>query len=626
VSKQFKATTAKVATTAWRDQMPKRTTFTILHTNDIHSNLIGLSPSSDYTPETLNDDATLGGVARLATLIAERRKAREAQGPVLTLDAGDYSMGTAFGAAIRETGAELQLLSLMGYDATTFGNHDYDLGPDGLAMAIGVAAKAGRIPAVVASNTDFSGSDPSLSGLKALAKDEVVRTHAVIERRGVRFGLFGLMGKEAVFYTGGAGAIAFPDAVETGKEMVKLLRETEKVDVVIALSHGGLLRNPDGTYTTGGDVTLAEKVPGIDVVVGGHSHTALEKAIVVGGRTPVVQAGLYSHFLGELVVTLDEDKLSVDSYTLHPVDDSIAGDPSITQEIEQFKQVATKAVFASRGYRVDEPLVVVSEDVPNTFTDIVASTPLANFVCDADRAATGADIVLTANGMVRSGFTKGRSGVQTVYDVFAATPLGKGVIDQTAGSALVTAYFNGLEIKHALEFFLIDNPAHPGEYFPRTSGLRFRYDASRPRYDAVTAIEVGDLDHGYAPIDISGKDERLFSVTSPLYMAMVIVAIPKYSKGALPLTAKHEDGTPLTSRVEAVEEAPRAATPYLLPPRHTVDKRSVASTTERGALREIKEWQALMDHLRGLPVKKAGDLPVFPLDERAREVRAIKAG
>ena len=606
--------------------MPRRTTFTILHTNDMHSNLVGMAPSSDYTPETPDDDATLGGFARLVAMIAERKKAREAQGPVLVLDAGDYSMGTAFGAAIRETGAELQLMAMMGYDATTFGNHDYDLGPEGMVAAIGVAARAGRIPAVLAANTDFSGSDPTLAGLKGLAGDKVVRTHAVVERGGVRFGLFGLMGKEAVFYATGAGAITFPDADETGKEMVKLLRETEKVDVVIALSHGGLVKNADDTYTTGGDVTLAEQVPGIDVVVGGHSHTALKKAIVVGGRTPVVQAGLYSHFLGELVLTVDGSDLSVESYELHPIDDSIAGDAAVSAEIEQFKKVVTAAVFASRGYAVDQPLVMVSEDVPNTFTDIVAGTPLANFVTDADRAATGADMVLTANGMVRAGFTKGKSGVQTVYDVFAATPLGQGVLDETAGSALVTAYLTGREIKNALEFMLVDNPAHPGEFFPRTSGMRFRYDPSRLRFDVVTAIELGDLERGYEPIDITGTDERLYSVTSPLYAAMILVAIPTYSKGALPLVPKHMDGTPLTSRVEAVEEAPRASTPYLPPPRHTVDDRSVATAGGQGALREVKEWQALMDHLRRLPVEPGSALPVFPLDERAREVRAIEAG
>ena len=130
---------------------------------------------------------------------------------MLILDAGDYSMGTAFGAATRETGGELQLMSRMGYDATTFGNHDFDLGPDGLGKSIGVAAKAGRIPAVLASNTDFAGSDPTLADLQRLAKDGVIRRHLVIERGGIRFGIFGVLGKEAQFYTGGAGAVKFSD-------------------------------------------------------------------------------------------------------------------------------------------------------------------------------------------------------------------------------------------------------------------------------------------------------------------------------------------------------------------------------------------------------------------------------
>src|SRR5581483_296988 len=113
-----------------------RKTFTILHTNDLHSAFIGLGPASDYNPLTVHDDDTRGGYARLAALIASRRDARDALGPVLVLDGGDYSMGTAFGAATRETGSELRLLGLMGCDATTFGNHDFDLGPVGLAKSI----------------------------------------------------------------------------------------------------------------------------------------------------------------------------------------------------------------------------------------------------------------------------------------------------------------------------------------------------------------------------------------------------------------------------------------------------------------------------------------------------------
>jgi 5'-nucleotidase / UDP-sugar diphosphatase len=216
-----------------------------------------------------------------------------------------------------------------------------------------------------------------------------------------------------------------------------------------------------------------------------------------------------------------------------------------------------------------------------------------------------------------------RSG--TVYDVFSVAPLGAGVVDTTAGSALVTAYFNGQELKHLLEFLLVDNPVHPGETFPRSSGMRFRYDPSRPKFDVVTAIEIGDLDRGYRAIDITGKDERLYSLTCPLYLGVILVAIPKYTKGTLALVPKNRAGQPLTSRVEALDD-PRIDTPYLLPPPGTTDKGSIATGAGNGAVREIKEWQAIMDHLRSLPVKTPGELPTIPVDERAAEVRAIRAG
>ncbi|MEQ1730883.1 MAG: metallophosphoesterase, partial [Vicinamibacterales bacterium] len=119
--------------------------FTILHTNDMHASFLGMGPAADYSPFALGDDGTRGGYARLAGLIAKRRAAQQEQGPVLVLDAGDYSMGTPFSAATRETGGELHLMGKMGYDATTFGNHEFDLGPDGLGKSIAVAAKAGRV-------------------------------------------------------------------------------------------------------------------------------------------------------------------------------------------------------------------------------------------------------------------------------------------------------------------------------------------------------------------------------------------------------------------------------------------------------------------------------------------------
>jgi 5'-nucleotidase len=600
-------------------------TFTILHTNDMHASFIGMGPASDYTPFTLNDDATRGGYARLAGLIAKRKEARNDQGPVLVLDAGDYSMGTAFSAATRETGGELRLMGRMGYDATTFGNHEFDLGPDGLGKSISTAVKAGRIPAVLAANTSFPGSDATLADLQRLAKAGVIRRHIVIESGGIRFGIFGVLGKEAMIYTNGE-ATTFADATESAREVVKILRETEKVDVVIALSHGGLEKGKDGRYIDGEDVRLSKAVPGIDVVISGHSHTELQEAIIVNDRTPVVQTGKESRNLGELVITLDGNKLTVESYRLHPIDDTIVGDRAIAAEIEQLKKSVTEAAFASRGYRVDQPLAIAPRDLPNTYSDIAAGTLLANLVTDSFREATKADIGFTANGMMRAGLSRGKTGVQTVYDIFAVAPLGSGVVDPTPGSTLVTGYFTGQELKNLLEFLLVDNPAHPGEYFPRTSGMRYRYDQSRPRFDVVTAIELGDLDRGYRAIDITGTDGRLYSLTCPLMLAPIIVAIPKYTKGKLALVPKNKAGQPLKSRVEALEAPSDSNSPYLLPPPGTTDASSVATETGKNAGREIKEWQAIMDYLRNLPVKSKGELPVIPVDERAAEVRAIKVG
>ena len=108
--------------------------------------------------------------------------------------------------------------------------------------------------------------------------------------------------------------------------------------------------------------------------------------------------------------------------------------------------------------------------------------------------------------------------------------------------------------------------------------------------------------------------------------AMFLAAIPKYTKGKLHLVPKNKDGQPLKSKVEALDN-PRDDTPTCCPPAGTVvDKGSVDTMTENGAVQEIKEWQAIMDHLRALPVKSPGELPMIPVDERAAEVRAIKVG
>jgi len=594
------------------------TTFTILHTNDIHSNLIGVGPASDYTPATLNDDRTIGGIERIATLVAERKRAREGDGPVLMLDIGDASIGTPFGGAFQQTGAELQCLSLVGCDATTFGNHDFDFGPGALASAVGAARKAGRVPPILAANTNFDADDAGLGGLKELGRAGTIRSHLVIERGDIRFGLFGMMGVGSIQFTINPGALTFPDPIETAREMVKRLR-AEGADVIICMSHGGVQEPQRGPITEGDDVTLARAVPEIDVIIGGHTHTFMRTPVVVNG-TPIVQAGCYGQAVGELVIRMEGRDRTVVSYTLHPVDDTIMGDPRLTKEMDVFKAETSRIVFAPRGLRLDEPLAAIDRDWSNTFFDLDASRPLGNLTADAVRYATGADVALTAAGMVRAGLMKGTSGVQTAYDVFLIAPLGIGVADQSAGGSLVRAYFTGREIKNCLEFFLPGDPSLPGQYFPRVSGMRFRYDLSRPKYDAVTQIELGDLASGYRIIDISEKAKDLYSVACNLYVGIILASIPKRTDGALPLVPKKKDGTPLQSRAEALPAAQSG--PYLLPPKGTIDTDHVVPDP-RAASMEIKEWQALMNYLKSLPEKTGKGVTVLRVDERAKENRSI---
>lgn len=600
--------------------MKRARTFTILHINDLHSNLVGVGPVSEYTPDKVNDDKTIGGLARIATMIAERKRAREAEGPVLTLDIGDFAVGTAFGGATQQLGSELQCLALAGFDATTFGNHDFDHGPGPLAESITAAHKAGHVPTILASNTNLDSDDPELDGLKDLVKTNVIKPHVIIQRGGIKFGLFGIMGEDSVNFTINPGAVKFPDFIETSREMAKQLRQ-DGADVVICLSHGGVKEPKEGPIKEGDDITLAKAVPEIDVIVGGHTHTFMKEAVVVNG-TPVVQAGCYGQKLGELVLEIDDEgKTEVASYKLLDVDDTVLGDPRISVSVATFMAETSQIVFEPRGLKIDEPLAIIDQDWPNSFFDLNSSRPIGNLAADAIKAATKADVAMHAAGLVRAGMIKGSTGVQTAYDIFLLAPLGIGVKDSSAGGSLVVAHLTAREIKNILEFLLVGNPNLPGEYFPRVSGMRFRYDPSRPRFDAVTEIELGDIDQGYRPINISESATQLYSVACNLYFGLIMKQIPARTKGKLSLVPKKPDGSPLETRADVLPERQTGA--YLLPPRGTTDPQSAVHVEGSSSEMEIKEWQAIMNHLKAMPTKNEQGVTLLQIDERSMENRSI---
>ena len=575
---------------------PQPVEFTIFHTNDWQSHLLGSGPNSEYSPESVNDDQTHGGIARLASLLKQLRELAEKRGPVLVIDGGDWTMGTLFHTITRETGAELQLMKRLGYDATVIGNHEFDFRPQGLAEIIQSARKGvGELLPLLSANIVFSQEDPADDELKSLYDEGVIKRYIVVEKGGIKFGIFGLMGIDAVEVSPGMKPVTFDNPIAVSARIVKLLRETEKVDVVIAASHCGISRNNDGQWY-GEEVELIQAVPDIDVVVGGHSHTALKKPILENGGV-IVQAGALGRYLGELRLKHSSQGIEVLSYQLHPIDDSIPGDSEITAEIERLKTEVTKKVLRKKNYEFDQALVQIDRDLSRSHDDYV----LGNIVTDAIRKATDADIAITGNGTIRDDLYKGQSGIQRVSDVFRIAPLGIGVHDEDPGYPLAKVYFTAAELKSILEILNLAYTLKGPNYYPRFSGLKFRYNEYRVRLDRVMDIELGDADKGYFPLDVSDSNARLYSVGVTTYVGSFLGIIGSLSHGVLQVTPKGPDGEP----VETIEDA------------------IIDSSPTQSGIQEIKEWHALLDYVKSLPDLDKNGIPDLRSDSAHNELRMI---
>ena len=255
--------------------------FTILHTNDLHSALIPHSPAVDYHPGRRSP--AVGGIARIATAVQEIRETKDE--PVLLVDAGDFLGGSAFAwLALQGYAVELTIMREMGYDALTIGNHEYDYGPDVLAQYVVEAGypQAQETTLLLASNAEPPPGHP-------LAALNLLRPSGILELdNGLRVGVFGLIGEEAVSLVGDAGDVEFLDRRDVARRMVAELKG-QGVDVIVVLSHAGVVEDRD----------LARQVTGIDIIVGGHCHTALHDP-VMEGDTIIVQAGSLGMYLGQL--------------------------------------------------------------------------------------------------------------------------------------------------------------------------------------------------------------------------------------------------------------------------------------------------------------------------------------
>jgi len=255
---------------------------TILHTNDEHGAVIPHSPTVDYHP--LRENPTVGGYARLASAVKQIRAEKDSSGePVLLISAGDYIGGSPYSWLIPEGYAlELKLKQIIGYNAVVIGNHEYDYGPDILAdyyIEAGYPA-AHEDTIILASNTVAPDDHPLAS--MGLYRESTILTLD----NGLKVGLFGLIGKEAISYTTANEPVEFSDQHETAQRLVDEMK-SQGADIIIAITHSGVEE----------DRLLARTIDGIDLIIGGHCHTALEEP-VVENNTYILQAGSLLQYLG----------------------------------------------------------------------------------------------------------------------------------------------------------------------------------------------------------------------------------------------------------------------------------------------------------------------------------------
>jgi 5'-nucleotidase len=258
---------------------------TILHTNDVHSYI-------DPFPADHPRNPNKGGVVRRAALIETIRK----ENPnVLLLDAGDIFQGTPY---FNYYGGELEfkLMSMMQYDAATIGNHDFDNGVEGLHAQMPHATFE-----FISSNYNF----------KNTVMDGFVKPFKIFDKNGIKVGVFGLgielnglvdkkMYKETIH----------SDPVETAQEMVRILKKEHKCDLIVCLSHLGYKYNEDEAKIC--DLKLAKLTQDIDLIIGGHTHTFLDKPTVVKNSNNqdviINQVGCYGINLGRIDFYFDSNK------------------------------------------------------------------------------------------------------------------------------------------------------------------------------------------------------------------------------------------------------------------------------------------------------------------------------
>jgi len=559
----------------------------IVFTNDMHSH---------FDTEIINSDGSIilkGGFAKVSTIISQAK----ADDPnTLVLDSGDFSMGTLYQTIYTSSAPELNLMKFMGYDATTFGNHEFDYRAEGLGKMLKTAADDNCNIPIVICNIDWDATlkDAALKENAQTLKNAMdrygVKDYIILNKGGIKIAVFGVIGKDAISCAPKSGLI-FSDTIESAKKTVDEIKQKENPDLIICLSHSGT----DEDKSKSEDELLAKAVPDIDVILSGHTHTTITQPII-SGNTVICSTGSYTYNVGKLILIKDSNNnYSVKEYKLIDVNETVDDDTAVNFRIGKYKNLVNENYLSLFGYSFDQTLAVSN----------FAFTPIENFAKNLQEDGLGdlisdsyiyavknaegenyknVDVSVVPSGVIRGSFDKGPITVSEVYNTLS---LGIGK-DNIAGYPLVSIYLTGKELKAVAEVDASISTIMPDAQL-YMSGLDYQYNTNRLFLNRVTDAYL-IKDGQRVEID----DNKLYRVVSGLYSAQMLGAVKGKSLGLLSIIPKDYKGNAITDFENYI----------------VYNKDNT----------EVKEWVALASYIQSFAVSKGGLVPQYYNQTHERKV------
>lgn len=543
---------------------------TILFTHDLHSH---------FLPQSTAEGGESGGYARLKTVIDGER----AMNPdALLVDGGDFSIGSLIQTLYTTQAAELRTMGAMGYDAVTIGNHEFDHKGVGFAEMLNSAKAAQQaavelllvdarpledmdayrerfgpvtpvLPTLLEANYAPADDNPDRAFIRSAMENYGVTDCVTLERGGVTYGLFGLMGVDSDECAPTSG-FTRTDAAKAAKRCVETLKG-EGAEIIVCLSHSGT----GDSLASSEDEELAKAVDGIDVIVSGHTHSTLAEPLVVND-TYIVSSGPYCQNLGSLTFSWDgSGQKRLLDYRLIPIDETVAEDPEIAGLVEQWKDMVGETYLARYDLTYDEVLTRSDYDLNTPASAVQENNGLGTLVSDAflwaDRTLNAAyadsphTVSVTADGVLRANLPAGDLTAAMAFDVLS---MGVGE-DGTSGFPLVAVYLTGKELKAAMEVDASVTPIMPAAQL-YMSGAKYAFNTKRMFFNRVYDAALTDV-----TFDESGTgnayeidDNALYRVVTGMYSAQMLGTVKSKSMGLLSLEPKQANGTPVTDFADCI--------------------------------------------------------------------------